>query len=187
MDHNSSEAANLVFRNSVISHACWLLFLSNGFNIIPPLHDPVPVGPVVPQFYGYYVPEEEEKRKKFDDEDEIYLSPILLLEDCGTPVKPNQLSIDDRQEAASLYYRFHHAGWIHGSVFPRNILSQTKLNTYPAFSNFPELDGDAKRQKSFRLIDFGWSYIDEKKSPQARAKEEEGVGKMFRVHVGGYM
>ncbi len=27
----------------------------NGYNIVPPLHDPTPIGAVVPQFYGYYV------------------------------------------------------------------------------------------------------------------------------------
>ncbi|KAJ3523756.1 hypothetical protein NMY22_g11302 [Coprinellus aureogranulatus] len=29
----------------------------SGYNILPPLHDPVPVGALVPQFYGYYVPD----------------------------------------------------------------------------------------------------------------------------------
>jgi hypothetical protein len=87
----------------------------NGFNIILPLHDPVPVGAVVPQFYGYYLPDQE-KKKRPDHEDDnstprpAYLSPILLLEDCGTPVKPEKLSIDNRQEAASLFYRLHHEG-----------------------------------------------------------------------------
>src|SRR5882762_2788431 len=47
----------------------------NGYNVIPPLHDPVPEGAVVPQFYGYYVPE-----KKIGDR---YL---LLLENCGVPI-----------------------------------------------------------------------------------------------------
>ncbi|KAJ2915526.1 hypothetical protein MD484_g4875, partial [Candolleomyces efflorescens] len=28
-----------------------------GYNVISPLHDPVPVGALVPQFYGYYVPD----------------------------------------------------------------------------------------------------------------------------------
>jgi hypothetical protein len=30
----------------------------SGYNVLPPLHDPVPVGALVPQFYGYYVPDE---------------------------------------------------------------------------------------------------------------------------------
>ncbi|KAF9522841.1 hypothetical protein CPB83DRAFT_776443 [Crepidotus variabilis] len=42
----------------------------SGFNVINPIHDPTPVGPLVPQFYGYYVPEErEEKEAKHQAED----------------------------------------------------------------------------------------------------------------------
>ena len=33
----------------------------NGYNVIPPLTEPTPVGAVVPQFYGFYVPEDNEK------------------------------------------------------------------------------------------------------------------------------
>lgn len=62
----------------------------SGYNILPPLHDPVPVGPLVPQFYGYYVPDEETVSRK------DYLSPILLVEHCGEPVKPDSLSVDDK-------------------------------------------------------------------------------------------
>lgn len=61
----------------------------NGFNVIPPLHDPVPVGALVPQFYGYYAPYQ-------DQDDEEYLSPILLLEDCGVPIDEHKLGIDDK-------------------------------------------------------------------------------------------
>lgn len=34
---------------------------TNGYNIVPPLHDPTPLGAVVPQFYGYYVPDPVEQ------------------------------------------------------------------------------------------------------------------------------
>jgi len=78
----------------------------NGYNVIQPLHDPVPVGAVVPQFYGYYVPEKNE-------EDE-YLSPILLLENCGVPINAEALNEDDKHECASLLFRMHGAGWNHG-------------------------------------------------------------------------
>jgi hypothetical protein len=59
----------------------------NGYNVVPPLHDPTPVGAVVPQFYGLYEPEEEHGK---------YLSPIMLLEDCGVPLDPEELSVDDK-------------------------------------------------------------------------------------------
>ena len=62
----------------------------SGFNILPPIHDPTPVGPLVPQFYGYYAPK--------DKNTERYLSPILLLEHCGNPINPETLSIDDKYE-----------------------------------------------------------------------------------------
>ena len=62
----------------------------SGYNIVPPNKDPTPALAVVPQFYGYYVPEDGEAK------DGEYLSPILLLENCGTPVEVDDLSIDDR-------------------------------------------------------------------------------------------
>lgn len=59
----------------------------SGFNLVAPLKDPVPVGPVVPRFYGYYVCNNDPTER---------LSPILLQEECGTPVKPKLLTPDDR-------------------------------------------------------------------------------------------
>ena len=58
-----------------------------GYNMVSPLSWPVPVGPVVPKFYGYYMPIGEKKDK---------LSPILLMEECGTPVKPLELTPEQR-------------------------------------------------------------------------------------------
>ena len=58
-----------------------------GYNMVSPLSWPVPVGPVVPKFYGYYMPIGEKK-----DE----LSPIMLMEECGTPVKPGNLTPEQR-------------------------------------------------------------------------------------------
>jgi hypothetical protein len=89
-----------------------------GYNQLRPLRDPFPIGALVPQFYGYYVPEEgtkpmvfdrnvsgsglpgEEGRKKWKETEEDYKcrSPIMLLEHCGRAV-PNdisELSIDER-------------------------------------------------------------------------------------------
>ena len=58
-----------------------------GYNVIRPLFLPVPVGPVVPKFYGYYMPTGENT----DD-----LSPILLMEECGTPVNLKNLTPDEK-------------------------------------------------------------------------------------------
>jgi hypothetical protein len=87
----------------------------SGYNIIEPLHEPVPVGAVLPQFYGHYVPE---KNSDGDEKDKYgnsqYLSAILLLENCGIPIDPETLDKDDKNECASLLYRLHEAGWSHG-------------------------------------------------------------------------
>ena len=64
----------------------------NGYNIIPPVHDPTPVGAVAPNFYGFYVPDESNLPIKNGE----YMSPILLLEHCGTQAKFSELSLDDR-------------------------------------------------------------------------------------------
>ena len=60
----------------------------SGFNLLRPFHHPVPLGPIVPQFYGYYVPEEAVTRD--------YMSPILLVEKCGEPISSEHLSVDDK-------------------------------------------------------------------------------------------
>jgi len=60
----------------------------SGYNLLPPIHGPIPIGPVVPQFYGYYTPKDLKTVR--------YRSPILLLEDCGEPIRPEGLSFDDR-------------------------------------------------------------------------------------------
>jgi hypothetical protein len=130
----------------------------NGYNVIAPLHDPAPVGAVVPQFYGYYVPEKETNAKTSP-----YLSPILLIENCGIPIKPKTLNKDDRQECISLLFRFHEAGWNHGSFAPRNMLMQPgPLSVWPPCRGM-------NNASSFRLIDFGRSC---KCTSETRAMEE---------------
>ena len=64
----------------------------NGYNVIHPMHDPTPVGAVVPQFYGFYVPDKSEVKEG------QYMSPLLLLEHCGVQVDPTNLPIDDRYD-----------------------------------------------------------------------------------------
>ncbi|KAK0190269.1 hypothetical protein F5146DRAFT_1043517 [Armillaria mellea] len=131
----------------------------SGYNVIPPLHYPTPALAVVPQFYGYYVPEEGEAKACQDDDNDDddddhdhgeYLSPILLLEDCGVPVDIDQLDLDDRHECASLFFRLHCDGWIQNSVYPRNILVQ-----HGDMRDQPTCRKEEDRR--FRLIDFGSS------------------------------
>ena len=170
--HLSKEAKNYQsFPDHFFEH--W-----SGFNLVSPIHDPVPVGAVVPQFYGYYEPDSDQT--PIDDKGKHrkskYLSPIMLLEECGEQVDIDQLNIDDRymffplpsqycdsqvyflqprNECASLFYRLHSAGWIHGSVYPRNILVKKG-----AIDDIPlaRMLAPDTLDNRFRLIDFGRSF-----------------------------
>lgn len=140
----------------------------NGYNVMPPLHDPVPVGALCPQFYGYYTPDDPTDGTSRPN----YLSPILLLEYCGTEIDPDELCIDDKQECASLVFRFHHAGWLHESFAARNILwQQGKPTEWPIQRPYST--------KSFRLIDFGRSRkLD---SSLTRATEEDTALRLLHL------
>ncbi|KAI0064498.1 hypothetical protein BV25DRAFT_1852313 [Artomyces pyxidatus] len=146
----------------------------SGFNIIPPLHDPVPVHAVVPQFYGYYVPESLQAALGEDAPPE-YLSPIMLLEDCGTPIDPTTLNLDDRSECASLLFRLHSAGFTHGSVFERNIVMQ-----------LGDIEDDPRKKtqdRRFRLIDFGRTT---EVNRSERLSEETRVAELMKVLYGNH-
>lgn len=76
-----------------------------GYNLVTPMMHPVPVGAVVPKFYGYYVPvddsgksldEIDKHAQRRDSYETEWLSPILLLEECGDPVQPEKFTIDER-------------------------------------------------------------------------------------------
>lgn len=66
-----------------------------GYNLVTPIKHPVPVGPVVPKFFGYYVPTRDDG-SPFHVFDAGAPSPILLLEECGNPVAPEKFSADER-------------------------------------------------------------------------------------------
>lgn len=135
--HLAREAANYQ------QFPSWLFEHWSGYNVVRPLHDPTPCGAVVPQFYGYYVPE-----KPGNDED--YLSPLLLLEHCGKEIEVEDLSEDERNEAAALYFHFLDAEWTQGSIAPRNVLVQSGPITESPLGRVT-----TKKKKCFRLIDFG--------------------------------
>ncbi|KAG2341523.1 hypothetical protein BDR05DRAFT_859432, partial [Suillus weaverae] len=120
----------------------------NGYNVVSPIQDPVPVGALCPQFYGYYTPDDPTDGEYWGRP--RYLSPILFLEHCGREIDPDELCQDDKQECASLILRFNGAGWLHGSFAARNILwQQGKPTEWPVKR--------LRSGKSFRLIDFGRS------------------------------
>ncbi|KAK0499388.1 hypothetical protein EDD18DRAFT_1029806, partial [Armillaria luteobubalina] len=111
------------------------------YNIIPPIHNPTPVLAVIPQFYSYYVPEDGEAK------DGEYLSPILLLEDCGVPVNIDELDMDDQHKCTSLLLCLHCEGWLHNLFFPKNILIQHgDIHHWPVYRKWEDW--------CFCLIDF---------------------------------
>ncbi|SJL08766.1 uncharacterized protein ARMOST_12136 [Armillaria ostoyae] len=75
-------------------------------------------------------------------------SPILLLEECGTPIEPEQFSEDERSECFSLVLRLHHADFVQNSLYTRNILRQPGPLTVRPSERSLEMP-------SFRIIDFG--------------------------------
>ncbi|KAJ7684619.1 hypothetical protein DFH06DRAFT_13113 [Mycena polygramma] len=121
----------------------------SGYNLVRPSREPVPVGAVVPQFYGYYAPAAREP-------DAPYLSPVMLLENCGIPLDTSILTPDQSKECWSLVYRLHHADWVHGSVAERNIMMQAGPLTTPQgwLRGYSPKTVDGI---SFRVIDFGRS------------------------------
>ena len=141
----------------------------NGYNLVLPLHEPTPCGALVPQFYGYYVPRGgftpvvddivTDPLPASDSDSDIeglpplpphYLSPILLLEHCGVEVDINELSADDKNTCAAMYFLFLEGGWTQNSMYARNIVAQPgPITEWPVFR------GIDSRQRSFRLIDFG--------------------------------
>ncbi|KAL0576599.1 hypothetical protein V5O48_005392 [Marasmius crinis-equi] len=144
-DHLSEEGVNYQkFPQSFSEH--W-----GGYTIVHPIPDPVPCGALVPAFYGYYVRDEKANAQDGDGEEaKEYFSPLLLLEDCGVPINPNEMSQDDRQECIGLLSRFHYHGWVHGSFSPRNILVRKgDHEDYPPYRN--------EEDRRYRLIDFGRS------------------------------
>ncbi|KAF8909653.1 hypothetical protein CPB84DRAFT_1765117 [Gymnopilus junonius] len=131
----------------------------NGFNLVRPVTEPTPVGAIVPQFYGYYVLDKDDERNKEWADD--YLSPILLVEDCGTSIDPDDLSQDDTRECISLFYRMHAVDYYHGSPYRRNIVRQPgPLNEHPLVRQAnatAAVPGTSRMGTnwSYRLIDFG--------------------------------
>ena len=76
-----------------------------GLNIVPPcFRYPVPVGAIVPKFFGFYEPVTDPARRsgvhRGCSENRPcsvdWMSPILLMEECGEPVEPRKFTADQR-------------------------------------------------------------------------------------------
>ncbi|KAI0752592.1 hypothetical protein C8Q80DRAFT_1267121 [Daedaleopsis nitida] len=114
----------------------------------------VEVPPAVPKFYGYYLPYVPGTEYVANDcggdgdHDVDWPSPILLIEDCGAPVRLSDLSHADKMHCMMLLQFLHEAGYIHGCPNPSKILVKPgPLSAPPAQRSLEE--------PSFRITDFG--------------------------------
>ncbi|KAH9903249.1 hypothetical protein C8Q73DRAFT_635066 [Cubamyces lactineus] len=103
----------------------------------PHLFGPSEARRLVPNFYGFYVPVDS-KGRRLDYRArhttcDGYLqarctvdwpTPILLMEDCGTPVELQSMQKAERQQCWNLVDSLHASGVAHGSPHSRNILVQ---------------------------------------------------------------
>ncbi|KAJ6544243.1 hypothetical protein B0H19DRAFT_1170050 [Mycena capillaripes] len=127
-----------------------------GYALVPEVKYPVPVGAILPKFFGYYVPD----HPGYNAGNIAEPSPILLLEDCGGPIDPQNLSHDNKAECFSMFLRLHLSGFLQKSPFKKNILVQPGPLTVPPEKR--SLDSP-----SFRVIDFGRA----KRRPKGNQKE----------------
>ncbi|KAE9402427.1 hypothetical protein BT96DRAFT_554781 [Gymnopus androsaceus JB14] len=122
-----------------------------GFNVVPPLENPTPLGAIIPNYYGYYVrvredgsfedendcvqaQDKDEDAMDVDDPEakqvphEEFFSSILLTENCGGRIDLFQeeldASRDERKECAALLLRLHHFGWVLGACHVGKFLIQ---------------------------------------------------------------
>ncbi|KAJ7667086.1 hypothetical protein B0H17DRAFT_258578 [Mycena rosella] len=137
-----------------------------GYMLVPGIKFPVPVGAVVPKFFGYYVPE----HAGYDACNTAEPSPILLLEECGSPIEPQHLSHDNKAECFSMFLRLHLSGFLQQSAFKANVVVQPGPLTVSPQKRSLELP-------SFRIIDFGRAVRRPPKNPKGWLDEKEAEAK----------
>ncbi|KAJ7627521.1 hypothetical protein DFH06DRAFT_1103134 [Mycena polygramma] len=102
----------------------------------------VPATAVVPKFYGYFVPTEKTRTNTG------FARPILLMEECGSPIEPKELTLEGRHICFTFLHRLYSEGFLQKSFYARNILVQPGPLTHPP-------DQRSLETPSFRLVDFG--------------------------------
>lgn len=126
----------------------------SGYQLVPPVHLPQPAAAIVPITFGYYVPEVRYGRlsngQRIYMSDHRRLSPLLLMENCGTEIGPgmDELHVEYKEQIYTMMERLHAGGFTQGSVHQRNWLVQPgPLNVAPVKRSV--------MRPSFRMIDFG--------------------------------
>ncbi|KAJ6484377.1 hypothetical protein C8R47DRAFT_980865, partial [Mycena vitilis] len=123
----------------------------------------VPATADVPKFYGYFVPTEQTMTKTG------FARPILLMEECGSPIEPKDLTLEgSRHICFTFLHRLHSAGFLQKSFYARNILVQPGPLTRPP-------DQRSLETPFFRLVDFGRGRRVDDLTSDAVKKIEENV------------
>ncbi|OBZ65995.1 hypothetical protein A0H81_14031 [Grifola frondosa] len=133
-----------------------------------------PLSATVPTFFGWYLPVMDDgtlfraDHVRCESKCEVdWPSPILLMEECGEPVRPAELNPDERVECFSLLLRLHEARITHGSFYARNILIEPgPLCLAPERRSF--------ECPSFRTIDFGRAQCWERMVNDCKARTGDG-------------
>ncbi|KAH9986890.1 hypothetical protein BJV74DRAFT_774470 [Russula compacta] len=151
------------------------------------------VPPIVPKFYGYYVPSFE-AFDNYGDDDKLSdtdrenvrkyimrISPILLLEPCGKQIWASDLRVVERKTILALLARLHAAKFVQGSFYQRNILVQPGPLTIPRSER-------SLNTPSYRIIDFGRGLspcvnCENMEFFQSEAKEERKRGRRRILHL----
>ncbi|RDX54320.1 hypothetical protein OH76DRAFT_1314875, partial [Lentinus brumalis] len=119
--------------------------------------EPAILPPVVPKFYGYYLPVDDDGNffgrthincKEDGTCDVDWPARLLLVEECGAPIEPEDFTHDQRLACFSLFQRLHEAGFVQYSPYRRNMLVQPGPLSAPRSER-------SFAAPSFRIIDFG--------------------------------
>ncbi|RDX52438.1 hypothetical protein OH76DRAFT_1345065 [Lentinus brumalis] len=115
---------------------------------------------VVPKFYGYYgalnadgtLHSERHTLQTYCDIDETcyvdWPTRLFLVEECGRPIQPYYMTREEREKVVALTERLHKAGFVNGSPYRRNMLSQPGPLSVPR-------EERSQYTPSYRIIDFG--------------------------------
>lgn len=176
-----------------------------GWHVLTPfVKTPTPSCQVVPKFFGFYVPDKKSKQLERDADGKLLWpwqrrSPILLMEDCGTPIDLEEMSVDQRcvilhvptvslfltfpsfcsAECYSLIIRLHFQDFHHNSFRTHSILVQPGPLILP-----PHLR--SMDRPSFRCINFSRTQTEKKWTAKeipvgtsASKEEKERVSRAF--------
>ncbi|PFH48329.1 hypothetical protein AMATHDRAFT_49610 [Amanita thiersii Skay4041] len=75
----------------------------SGYNVVGPQDDPVPVGALVPQFYGFYTPEGMVDNEVWDRSSYLSLIMLLLVENCVWQMKKDKMSVDEKYHYSPVF------------------------------------------------------------------------------------